>query len=92
MMRKVPLGSAEHPSGHRPRVKPGATGWGCCRYFELADDIIQIRACDHPMLEFFEMMVVCQLLAMERHPAGRGCGYPEEPGEECDGGVSGLTW
>jgi glucosamine--fructose-6-phosphate aminotransferase (isomerizing) len=34
-------------------------------YFELADDIIQIRACDHPMLEFFEMMVVLQLLAME---------------------------
>ena len=34
-------------------------------YFELADDIIQIRAYDHPMLEFFEMMVVCQLLAME---------------------------
>ena len=35
------------------------------KYFELADDIIQIRAYDHPMLEFFEMMVVCQLLAME---------------------------
>lgn len=34
-------------------------------YFELADDIIQIGAYDHPMLEFFEMMVVCQLLAME---------------------------
>ncbi len=34
-------------------------------YFELADDIIQIRAYDHPMLEFFEMMVVCQLLALE---------------------------
>ena len=34
-------------------------------YFELADDIIQIRAYDHPMLEFFEMMLVCQLLAME---------------------------
>ena len=33
--------------------------------FELADDLIQIRPYDHPMLEFFEMMVVCQLLAME---------------------------
>ena len=31
----------------------------------LADDIIQIRAYDPPMLEFFEMMVVCQLVAME---------------------------
>ena len=34
-------------------------------YFELADDLIQIRPCDHPMLEFFEMMVVVQLLALE---------------------------
>jgi glucosamine--fructose-6-phosphate aminotransferase (isomerizing) len=34
-------------------------------YFELADDLIQIRAYDHPMLEFFEMMIVVQLLAME---------------------------
>lgn len=34
-------------------------------YFELADDIIQIRAYDHPMLEFFEMLGVVQLLAME---------------------------
>ena len=34
-------------------------------YFELADDLIQIRPYDHPMLEFFEMMVVVQLLAME---------------------------
>lgn len=34
-------------------------------YFELADDIIQIRAYDHPMLEFFEMLVAVQLLAME---------------------------
>lgn len=33
--------------------------------FELADDLIPIRPYDHPMLEFFEMMVVCQLLAME---------------------------
>ena len=31
----------------------------------LAEGIIQIRAYDHPMLEFFEMMVVCQLLEME---------------------------
>lgn len=34
-------------------------------YFELADDLIQIRPYDHPMLEFFEMMVVTQLLALE---------------------------
>ena len=34
-------------------------------YFELADDIIQIRPHDHPMLEFFEMLVVLQLLVME---------------------------
>ena len=34
-------------------------------YFELADDLIQIRPYDHPMLEFFEMMVVVQLLALE---------------------------
>jgi glucosamine--fructose-6-phosphate aminotransferase (isomerizing) len=34
-------------------------------FFELADDIIQIRSYDHPMLEFFEMLVVLQLLAME---------------------------
>lgn len=34
-------------------------------YFELADDIIQIRAYAHPMLEFFEMLVVIQLLALE---------------------------
>lgn len=33
--------------------------------FALADDIISIRAYEHPMLEFFEMMVVTQLLAME---------------------------
>lgn len=33
--------------------------------FELADDIIRIRTHDHPMLEFFEMMVVVQLLSME---------------------------
>lgn len=34
-------------------------------YFELADDLIQIRPYAHPMLEFFEMLVVVQLLAME---------------------------
>jgi glucosamine--fructose-6-phosphate aminotransferase (isomerizing) len=34
-------------------------------YFELADDIIEIRPYAHPMLEFFEMMTVVQLLAME---------------------------
>ena len=34
-------------------------------YFDLADDIIHIRPYDHPMLEFFEMLVVVQLLAME---------------------------
>jgi len=34
-------------------------------YFELADDIIQIRPYEHPMLEFFEMLVVVQLLSME---------------------------
>lgn len=34
-------------------------------YFELADDIIEIRPYDHPMLEFFEMLVAVQLLALE---------------------------
>jgi glucosamine--fructose-6-phosphate aminotransferase (isomerizing) len=33
--------------------------------FELADDFIGIRYAEHPMLEFFEMMVVTQLLALE---------------------------
>ena len=33
--------------------------------FELADDLIQIRPYDHPMHEFFEMLVVLQLLSME---------------------------
>jgi len=33
--------------------------------FELADDFIQTRYDSHPMLEFFEMMVVTQLLALE---------------------------
>jgi len=33
--------------------------------FELADDFIQTNYDSHPMLEFFEMMVVTQLLALE---------------------------
>ena len=33
--------------------------------FELADDFIQTEYASHPMLEFFEMMVVTQLLALE---------------------------
>ena len=33
--------------------------------FDLADDIIQIRTHDHQMLEFFEMLTVVQLLALE---------------------------
>ena len=33
--------------------------------FELADDFIQTQYASHPMLEFFEMMVVTQLLALE---------------------------
>ncbi len=33
--------------------------------FELADDFIQTKYASHPMLEFFEMMVVTQLLALE---------------------------
>ncbi len=33
--------------------------------FELADDFIQTHYDTHPMLEFFEMMVVTQLLALE---------------------------
>lgn len=34
-------------------------------YFELADEILQIRVYDHPMLEFNEMLVAAQLLTME---------------------------
>ena len=34
-------------------------------YFELADDFIQTKYDIHPMLEFFEMMVITQLLALE---------------------------
>jgi len=33
--------------------------------FELADDFIQTHYDSHPMLEFFEMMVITQLLALE---------------------------
>lgn len=33
--------------------------------FELADDFIQTKYASHPMVEFFEMMVVTQLLALE---------------------------
>ena len=33
--------------------------------FDKADDFIEISQCSHYMLEFFEMMVVLQLLAME---------------------------
>ena len=33
--------------------------------FDLADDFIQTKYATHPMLEFFEMMVVTQLLALE---------------------------
>ncbi len=33
--------------------------------FDLADDLIKTKESSHPMLEFFEMMVVVQILAME---------------------------
>ena len=33
--------------------------------FDLADDMVKISSCDHYMLEFYEMLVVLQLLAME---------------------------
>ena len=33
--------------------------------FEKADDFIKTKKCDHYMLEFFEMMVVVQLLSLE---------------------------
>jgi glucosamine--fructose-6-phosphate aminotransferase (isomerizing) len=33
--------------------------------FDKADDFIPITGCDHYMMEFFEMMVVLQLLSME---------------------------
>lgn len=34
-------------------------------FFELADDFIQTKTTTHPMCEFFEMMVITQLLALE---------------------------
>ena len=34
-------------------------------YFELADDFVQTKYDSHAMLEFFEMMVITQLLALE---------------------------
>jgi glucosamine--fructose-6-phosphate aminotransferase (isomerizing) len=34
-------------------------------YIEMTDDFIKINETNHPMVEFFEMMVVTQLLAME---------------------------
>ena len=33
--------------------------------FDLADDFVQTKYASHPMLEFFEMMVITQLLALE---------------------------
>jgi len=33
--------------------------------FALADDLIQTQCASHPMVEFFEMMVVTQLFALE---------------------------
>ncbi|MDD2291603.1 MAG: glutamine--fructose-6-phosphate transaminase (isomerizing) [Aliarcobacter sp.] len=33
--------------------------------FDLADDFVKINKCDHYMLEFFEMLIVLQLLSME---------------------------
>jgi len=33
--------------------------------FDLADDFIKTTSCEHPMEEFFEMMVITQLLALE---------------------------
>ncbi len=33
--------------------------------FELADDLIQTQCASHPMVEFFEMMVITQLFALE---------------------------
>jgi glucosamine--fructose-6-phosphate aminotransferase (isomerizing) len=32
---------------------------------ELTDDFIKINESNHPMIEFFEMMVITQLLALE---------------------------
>ena len=40
----------------------------CCIspiYFDIADDFIKTAPTDHYMLEFFEMLIVVQLLSME---------------------------
>ncbi len=34
-------------------------------YIEMTDDFVKISEANHPMVEFFEMMVITQLLAME---------------------------
>ena len=34
-------------------------------WFDLADDFVQIQKWDHPMLEYYDMAIVLQLLAME---------------------------
>ena len=34
-------------------------------YIEMSDDFIKIKDVNHPMVEFFEMMVITQLLALE---------------------------
>jgi glucosamine--fructose-6-phosphate aminotransferase (isomerizing) len=34
-------------------------------YIEMSDDFIKIKNVNHPMVEFFEMMVITQLLALE---------------------------
>ncbi len=34
-------------------------------YIEMTDDFIKISEVNHPMVEFFEMMIITQLLAME---------------------------
>jgi len=34
-------------------------------YIEMTDDFVKINSTSHPMVEFFEMMVITQLLAME---------------------------
>ena len=34
-------------------------------YIEMTDDFVKINKTNHPMVEFFEMMVITQLLAME---------------------------
>jgi glucosamine--fructose-6-phosphate aminotransferase (isomerizing) len=34
-------------------------------FIEMTDDFVKIKETDHPMIEFFEMMVITQLLALE---------------------------